>query len=172
MALVLVGLGVLYCRGPSAKTVVAATYVNVESGRLEYRGSGFAAEWGEPVVHQGDLRRIERARYKFAPFFTHHAVVTTGDYSDPALVTVSPFRGGSIVWAAQTAPQGTLIVLHFIPYDASILAQLARLDDGDCARFVGREEKDGTIRGDDGAYSRLNSANHRYLLVEAVGACT
>ena len=84
---------------------------------------------------------------------------------------MSPFRGGSIVWSAQTQPGGSLIVLHFIPVDTTVAATLGRLRDGECARFAGREEVDGEIRGDEGGYSRLNSSNHRYVLVESVGAC-
>lgn len=172
VVLVLLIGGILYCRGPSARSVVANTRLAVEQGVVEYKGRSYAAEWGEPVIHQGDLRRIERARYRFAPFFTHHAVVTTGDFSDPERVTVSPFRGGSIIWSAAAPPRGTLVVLHFIPLDASVLAALTRLDDGDCARFSGREETDGEIRADDGAFSRLNSANHRYVLLDGVRGCS
>lgn len=171
VALVLILAIFLYCRGPSAKTIVAGTRIESDQGFLEYRGRRWAAEWGEPVVHQGDLRRIERARYKFAPFLTHHAVVTTGDYSDPERVTVSPFRGGSIMWSASTRPEGSLIVLHFLPADGSILGELARLGNGDCARFSVREEIDGHIEGEDGAHARLNSANHRYVLLEGVRPC-
>lgn len=171
VGLLLVAGAALYCRGPSARTIVADTRLAVAEGTLEYRGRRYAAEWGEPVVHRGHLRRIERARYAFAPFITHHAVLTTGDFSDPERVTVGPFRGGSVLWSASSQPRGTLVVLHFIPRDAVALAELARLDDGDCAELGGREEVDGHIHGEEGAFARLNSSNHRYFLLEGGAPC-
>lgn len=167
----LVVAGLLYCRGPSASTVVSRTRLDTAAGAIDYGDVRFEAEWGEPVRHEGDIRRIGRARYKPAPFFTHHAVVTTGDFSDPDRVTVSRFNGGSIIWTAQTRPEGSLIVLHFVPADASVLASLKRLGEGDCARFSGREETDSHIKGSDGSWIKLTHDNHRYVLLEAVQAC-
>ena len=169
--LVLIIVGILWCRGPSASRIVARTEIAREAGALVYEGLRYEAEWGEPVVHQGNLRRLGRARYEYAPFFTHDAVVTTGEFSDPKLVSVSKLRQGSMYWSAPREPQGSLIVLHFIPADATVLKALQSLDVGDCARFTGREETDSEIRGSDGGFVRLTHDNHKYLLVERIQAC-
>ena len=165
--LALVGL-VLYCRGPSASTVVGDTFIQRDEGWLRYKETRYEAEWGPEIVYAGDARFIERAKYKSAPFFTHHAVITTGEFSDPDLVNLRHNGGGNFIWAAPRKPEGTIIVPHLVPLDRDVLARLKSIDDGDAVELIGRDEVDSRIDGDDGSWIQLNHSNHKYVLVERV----
>lgn len=164
----LVAAAFLYLRGPSAGRVVSNTIVAAESGYIQYKSVRYTAEWGPEVVHAGDIRLVDRAKYKSAPFFTHHAVVTTGDYSDPELVKINDAGGGNFYWTAKKRPAGTILALHFVPRDKQALIALKRVDSGDSVEFVGREEIDGAVQGSDGTYLRLQHDNHRYVLLDGV----
>lgn len=159
---------VLYCRGPSASTVVGDTFIQPDEGWLRYKEVRYEAEWGPEIVHEGDARFIERAKYKSAPFFTHHVVVTTGEFSDPDLVNLRHNGGGNFFWSAPKQPEGTIIVLHLVPLDRDVLDQLQSIDNGDAVKLVGREEVDSRVDGDDGSWLKLGHSNHKYLLVERV----
>lgn len=157
---------VLYCRGPSASSIVSETTLSPDEGWLEYREARFEAEWGPRITREGRTRFFERAKYKSAPFFTHHTVLTTGEFSDPELVSIRKTGGGSFSWAAPRKPKGTLVVLHMVPLDEDVLDQLQAIDDGDRVELVGREEVDGGVTGSDGSGMRLGSRNHKLFLVE------
>lgn len=157
----------LYLKWPSASSVVGDTWVVPDEGTLEYQGARWEAEWGPEVVHQGTARLFERAKYKSAPFFTHHTVLTTGDFSNPELVEIVHQGGGNFFWSSRSKPAGSLVALHMVPLNADVLQQLRQIDDGDRVELVGRHESDSRIDGEDGAYVRLNHSNHKYLLVES-----
>lgn len=157
----------LYLRWPTASSVVGDTWVVPEEGWLEYKGVRYEAEWGPEVVYEGNARLFERAKYRSAPFFTHHTALATGDFSDPALVTISHNGGGNFLWGAPQKPEGSLVVLHMVPLNAEALDQLKRIDDGDLVELVGREEIDGHVTGANGKSLRLTHGNHKYLLVES-----
>lgn len=157
----------LYLKWPSASSVVSHTSIAPEEGWLEYEGVRYQAEWGPEVVYQGSARLFERAKYKSAPFFTHHTALATGDFSDPALVTISHTGGGNFLWGAPAKPAGSLVILHIVPLDGEVLDQLKQIDDGDRVELVGRVETDGHVTGDNGKSLRLTHGNHKYLLVES-----
>ncbi len=164
--LLAVAAAFLYLRWPSAGRVVANTIVAAENGYIQYKAVRYEAAWDPEVTHAGDVRLIERAKYKSAPFFTHHAIVTTGDYSDPGLVKIGDSGGGNFYWTAKQRPEGTLVVLHLVPRSRPVLKELERVGVGDSVELVGREEVDGGVEGSDGSYLRLTHDNHRYLLLD------
>ncbi|MFQ5526406.1 MAG: hypothetical protein ACE5GX_09125 [Thermoanaerobaculia bacterium] len=168
LLLLAVAAAFLYLRGPSAGRVVSNTVISPESGIIQYKAVLYEADWGPEIVHSGNIRLIERARYKPAPFFTHHGLITTGEFSDPEIVEVRHTGGGNFIWTAKERPEGTLVALHFVPRDRTALRALASLDDGDAVELIGREEVDGAVKGSDGSFLRLQHDNHRYLLVESV----
>ena len=157
----------LFFKWPSASTVVADTWVVPDEGRIEYKDVAYRAEWGPEVVYEGHARLFERAKYKLAPFFTHHTALSTGDFADPKLVAIVHNGGGNFIWTAAEKPEGTLMVLHMIPLNADVLDQLEEIDDGDLVELVGRHETDSRIDGPNGMYVRLNHGNHKYLLVQS-----
>lgn len=168
LLVLVVAAAFLYLRGPSASQIVSNTVIATERGTIQYKTATYEAEWGPEVTHSGDVRLIDRAKYKSAPFFTHHAVLTTGEYSDPAIVKLGDSGGGNFYWTAKKQPEGTLLALHFVPRDPIVLRALKRIDEGDSIAFVGREEIDSNINGSNGSYIRLQHNNHRYLLLEEV----
>lgn len=166
LAVVAVVATVLYCRGPSAARVVANTSISPDQGWIDYKDVRYQAEWGPEVIRRGNARLFERAKYKAAPVFTHHTVLTTGEHSDPELVHIRHSGGGSFFWTAPRAPKGSLVVLHMVPLDEEVLSQLQEITDGDLVELAGREEVDGSVRGSDGSFLRLAHGNHKYFLVE------
>jgi hypothetical protein len=168
LLLLVVAAAFFYLRGPSVGRIVSNTVITAEEGTIQYKAVRYEAEWGPEITHSGDVRLIDRAKYKPAPFFTHHAVLTTGEYSDPDIVKITDSGGGNFYWTAKKQPQGTLIALHFVPRDQTVLRALKRIDEGDSIAFVGREEVDGSVEGSDGSYMTLRHDNHRYLLLDEV----
>lgn len=163
---------VLLFRGPSADAIVRNTTIAPEAGWIQFKDVRFEAEWGDQVSYRGYARLFERARYKSAPFFTHHTMLSTGDYAVAKRVQMRHNGGGSFSWSAQVEPEGTVVALHIVPRDDRVLRQLKRIDDGDLVELVGRVELDGHVKGSDGSYHRLGRSNHKYLLVESATRLT
>lgn len=157
-----------FLRGPSPARIASQTVISPEAGTLEYRGVHYEAEWGEPVTRTGDIRLIDRAKYKSAPFFTHHAVLTTGDFSDPSRVKLGDSGGGSFYWTAKEQPEGTILALHFVPQDEIVVRVLEALNEGDTVTLIGRDEVNGEVKGSDGSFLRLRHDNHKYVLLQEV----
>ena len=153
---------------PSAHSVAQKMVVNTENGIIEYKDITYTAEWGDQKVYVGDIRYIGRAYDKYAPYITNDAIVTTGEFSDPSIVSVTPIRHGNMYWRAQKQPKGTLIVLHFIPENLTVYKDLARIKKGQRIEFTGREEVDSKIINSKGGYIALGHSNHRFFLLEKV----
>ncbi len=170
LLVLLLAAGALYCKVPRVSKIVADTSISVEDGWIDYRDVRYQAEWGPEEARAGNARLFERAKYKSAPFFTHHTVLTTGEFSDSELVTIRHTGGGNFTWAAPRKPEGTLVVLHIVPLDEDVLDQLGTIDDGDLVELTGRVEIDGKVSGSDGSWLRLGHSNHKYFLVERATA--
>ncbi|MCP4204637.1 MAG: hypothetical protein GY769_22235 [bacterium] len=168
LLVLVVAAAFVYLRGPSARRVVSNTVIAAEAGAIQYKAVRYEADWGPQVTHSGDVRLIDRAKYKPAPFFTHHVVLTTGEYSDPGVVKLGDSGGGNFYWTAKKQPEGTILALHLVPRDQTVLRALKRIDEGDSIAFAGREELDGHVKGSNGSYLRLQHDNHKYLLLEEV----
>jgi len=147
--------------------------LDLEAGRIDYAGITYEALWTEETIRfEGDLRYAGRAYSRELPMVTHDAVLTTGDFSDPKLVKVSPLKKGSGTWRSKSSskgtPKGTLVALHFIPSDLGIHGQLTRLREGDSVEIEGRVETDSRVDASNGGFWRLNHSNHKLVLVTAV----
>ena len=157
---------------PSVEDIAREMQVDRRGGFVKYQDKVFTAEWGDKIKHTGDIRYFGRAYYDGVPIFTHDAVVTTGEFSDPDIVEVTPIKDGSMYWYANKQPEGSLVVLHFIPEDFSVFEDLKLIREGDRIEFSGREETDSTVESSDGSYIKLMHANHKYLLVSEVRRLT
>ncbi len=166
--LVLVALVWWLRQPPSAARIIDDTRVSVNDDYVEYDGQRYLADWGKTTRHVGDVRVFTRAYHRVAPFVTHEAVLTTGDFSDPDLVEVSPIRKGSMSWSARTRPKGTLIVLHFVPADRDVLSRLELLREGDRVELAGHEVSDHRITAGLGRTLQVNGSNHKFLMVTGV----
>ena len=168
LLIVVAAVAYFYFRTPSADSVVKKMHVDIENMTIEYGGVTYSAEWGGETSHAGDIRYIGRAYDKNAPYITNDAVVTTGEFSDPSIVHITPIRKGSMSWRAQKQPKGTLVVLHFIPASLTVYNDLKQIEEGDTVEFIGREEVNSRIEGSDGSFIGLTHSNHKFLLLDEV----
>lgn len=159
--------GYFWFQPPSVDSVFSG--MQFSHGNIVYRNVTYQTEWGPEVQHRGTVHYIHRAFYRAVPLITHHAIVTTGEYNDPAITTIQNIdSSGNMSWRATHNPQGSLIVLHFIPQNKEVLEQLKNLKNGDQAIFVGAEERDSKIVGSNGAWLQLGHDNHKYVLLRTV----
>ncbi|MFC1807100.1 hypothetical protein ACFL0T_01885 [Candidatus Omnitrophota bacterium] len=165
---VIIILVYFYFKAPSADSIVEAMNVNRLKGTIEYKGVTYTAKWSSLRTHKGEIRYIGRAYDKSAPYITNDAIVTTGDFSDPSKVNVTPIRNGNMSWSAPEKPTGTLIVLHFIPANKAVYDDLKQLESGQNVKFIGREEVDSKITGSDKSFIGLGHDNHKFFLLEKV----
>jgi hypothetical protein len=160
--------GYLYYRTPSTDAIFSDMKIDPAKGIFEYKNIKYTAEWGNRKIYAGDIRYIGRAYDKFAPYITYEAVLTTGEFSDPSIVEVTPIRNGCMSWRSEKQPKGTLIVLHFIPADIEAHFGLKNLEQWQTVRLTGREELDSRITGSDETLVGLGHGNHKFFLVENV----
>jgi len=158
----------LVFKNPSVDTIVADLSIASEQGRIELNGVTYEAQWGNEITLSGDLRYFGRAYSEYAAYITHDAVLTTGEFSNPEIVTIKPMRKGNTSWRAPRQPSGTFLALHFIPLNATVLDKLKQLKEGDRVEFVGREETDSSVTGSDGSIFKLLHTNHKLLLVSDI----
>lgn len=166
--LILLVAAYYYFKEPSTDSIVKNMTVDKTNGSISYKKVVYNADWGGLKTYKGDIRYIGRAYDSAAPIITHDAVITTGDFSDPSLVYVSKITNGRMYWRAEKQPQGTLIVLHFIPANKSVHDKLKRLKTGDKVSLFGREEIDSRITSSDNNLVGLGHDNHKFFLLEKV----
>ncbi|MFH1836910.1 MAG: hypothetical protein ABH862_02175 [Candidatus Omnitrophota bacterium] len=157
-----------YFKTPSTDSIVRNMSIDETKGTIECKGTVYDAGWAYAKVYKGDIRYVGRAYHKDAPYITYDAIVTTGDFSDPSLVRVTPIRNGNMSWSASKKPDGTLIVLHFIPANKTVNDDLKRLKTGDKVELAGREESDSKITASDGNFVGLGHDNHKFFLLKSV----
>jgi hypothetical protein len=169
LVVIIAGIGIfLFLRPPSAMKIARGMSIDVKGGTVSYDGVSYTTEWGKPVTREGDIRHFIRAYNKYAPIVTFHLVLTTGEFSDPEIVTLDHNRGGNYFWRSKKQPEGTLIVLHLVPENEAVFRTLRNLDEGDRVEIVGRDEMRGSIEDENGAYLRLGHDNHKFVLVSRV----
>jgi hypothetical protein len=168
IALVAVAAAWFFLREPSADNIVANMIVDVVTGDIRYKDVTYKAGWGKEKTYEGQVRVIVNAHHKYAPYITQEIVLTTGEFSDPSIVTVSKIKDGNMYWRANRQPKGTLVVLHFIPLNYNIYEKLKQVQEGQTVKFSGRDVKDSLIKGSDGTYIKLQHSNHRFFVVEDV----
>ena len=128
----------LLTRPPSGEKIARGMEIDVEGDSVSYKGVVYATKWGEPITREGVVRHITRAYNRHVPIVTFHAVLTTGEFSDPGVVTIDHNSGGNYIWRAKKQPEGTLIVLHFVPENAVVFRALRGIDVGDTVEVHGR----------------------------------
>ncbi len=158
----------LFFKTPSSRSIAQATRIHVDEGTIEYGNAIYDVVWREPATFSGDIRYVGRAYTRYAPFITHDAVITTGEFSDPQIVEIAPIKNGTTYWRAGKQPDGTLVVLHFVPASVEIHDLLAGLETGETVTIAGKLEDDGTITGPHGGYLKLMHDNHKIILVTGV----
>lgn len=161
-----------YFKAPSADSIARTMRIDIQNGTIDYKGVKYSAQWSKERVHYlGDVRYIGRAYNQYVPCITNDAIVTTGEFSDPSITGEVQLVNGSLKWARRgwdKYPQGTLVVLHFIPADVLVYNNLKRIKKGQRVEFIGREETDSKIYAFHGGGNVLIHDNHRFFLLEDV----
>lgn len=169
LVVVIAAAGIFFLtRPPSGVKLVREMDIDVAAGSIAYRGVVYTSEWGAEITRSGQVRHVVRAYDKNVPIVTFHLVLTTGEFSDPSIVTIDHNGGGNYIWRAKKQPQGTLIVLHLVPGSETVFRTLRSVDEGDTVEIVGRDEARGAIENENGAYLRLGHSNHKFVLVNRV----
>lgn len=168
VAVLFVGAVFLFTRPPSAGGIARGMEIDLESNQISYKGDDFTAEWGNPQTRSGVVRHVVRAHNRRIPIVLYHLVLTTGDFSDPEIVTIDHNGGGNYLWRARTQPEGSLIVLHLVPESELAFRTMRSIEIGDRIEVAGRDELRGSIERRDGAYLRLGHDNHKFVLVRRV----
>lgn len=165
---ILVVGGYLWMRPPSGEAIARGMSIDLEAGTIVYNGVAYTASWGEPKTREGVVRHIVRAYAKHVPVVTYHLVLTTGEFSDPAIVTIDHNGGGNYIWRSKKQPEGTLIVLHTVPESDVVFKALRGIGEGDRVKIAGRDETRSAIEAENGGYLRLGHSNHAFVLVSHV----
>ena len=169
VVLVVLAVGLYFLmRPPSAGKIAGGIEVDLQSNSIRYDGRTYTATWGEPGSRAGDVRYLIRDHDKRIPIVLYHLVLTTGEFSDPEIVTIDHNRGGNFIWRAKKQPEGTIIVLHLVPENELAFRTMRGVKEGDRIEVFGRDEVRGSIERDDGAYLRLGHDNHKFVLVTRV----
>jgi hypothetical protein len=158
----------LLTRPPSGAKIARDMDIDVQGGSVTYKGVVYSTKWGGQVTRTGVVRHITRAYNRHVPIVTFHAVLTTGEFSDPEIVKLDHTGGGNYIWRSGKQPEGSLIALHFVPENPVVFRALRGIDVGNSIEIVGRDETRGAIEGEDGSYLRLGHANHKFVLVNQV----
>ena len=144
--------------------------VDVDQELLTYGDVSYEADWSyDQSIYSGDIRFVHRADLPGLPIVTHEVIITTGEYSDPEFVSITPIKNGTMRWSAPSRPEtGSLDVLHFIPINKSVLQSLDEIEEGDVITVYGYTEEDRIIRGSDGSMGGLRHDGHEFILVEKI----
>ena len=97
-------------------------------------------EYNHDSVFEGKVSKVYPIREGMFSILTHDILVTSGDYANPELVTVSVFNHHFTWKTANPSPiPGTINLLHTVPMNEDIYEQLLKIRDGDQVKITGRE---------------------------------
>jgi len=160
----------IFFKPPAPRSVIDTMQIDATTRIIEYKQMMYKATWSEEKVFSGDLRYIGPVYRSALPILTHTAAITSGEYSNPALVTIEP-RGGDIAFGFRKEPTGSIDILLLIPADAMVYDTLANLKGENKVTIKGRttqeidiSDKDGKI----GGKGMLSNEHQKFILVTAV----
>ena len=90
-------------------------------------GSNWAIfyETPNPSLYNGKVPHIYPIRLGLVPFLTHDILITSGDYSNPDLVSTSVFDHHFTWTASKTkSPVGAIHLIHAVPMNEAIYQQI------------------------------------------------
>jgi hypothetical protein len=94
----------------------------------------------EGSIFTGVVRSISPIRLSMVPFLTHDILVTSGDYSDPDLVSTSVHNHHYTWYSSRSSPPvGTINLIHAVPLNEDIYHQLLQLRTWQQVTLRGRE---------------------------------
>lgn len=158
-----------WMRAPDPETVWRQSTFSQDFTRIESQGESYSASWEEDLsAFEGELQQMVPEALKYAPFISHHLVLTDGDYSDPDKVEIRPLKKGKTSWRAKQQPRGRFLVLHLLPADAEVLRRINAIAPGQRAIWSGQRLVKGRLENSKGGYFQVNNTNHIVLLLRDV----
>lgn len=168
--LVLAAAFLAYLSWKPSTSSIAEEMVFDEAGQITYDGHRFEIEWEDEVVEvRGDLRLKERFYNKNIPIITWTFVVTTGEYSDPALVKIKSHGDGSLRWEAPRQPKGTFMAYSLVAKNAKVDSALHAVEEGSVVFLEGRLSRTGRITGDGRPLAQISNTLQKFILLDAAG---
>lgn len=106
---------------------------NQDSWKIEY-------DYPWDSTFSGLVRHVSPIRLSQFPMLSHDILVTTGDFSDPSIVTID-VSNHHFSWISlnNTPPKGTINLLHTVPLNTTIYQQLLKIQNGTKVKIIGRE---------------------------------
>ncbi len=153
---------------PSSTGIAEKMAVDAE-GKVTFEERIYSTEWGETEEIRGHLRIKERHYDENMPILTWTFLVTTGEYTDPAIVSLSTDGHGNFQWRADRQPKGSLIGYHLVPASPAAEKSLRAIDEGNEIFLEGKLSKTSRLESDRGAFVQLTHSNHKFVLLEAAG---
>ena len=135
--------------------------------QLSYNGQAFYSDWTDDLKSiSGHVRRIDRHYDKNIPIITYDLVITSGDFSDPDLVTIKHKGDGNYRWSSEKQPSGSIVFYHAIPNNIQSQRKLDSLNEGDSVTILAKVSKNSEIKASNGTFFKLLHTNHKIILVE------
>jgi hypothetical protein len=136
---------------------------------IGYDGVQYTATWSDPQTFSGTVQWTGRASASSIPFLTHEVLVTTGDYSDPAIVHIKPVEDHHTTWTFPPGRnlQGTIFIVHCIPATPAIYDALDAVRVGETVEIEGDVAK-GQIQSSRGGAWGTSNPTHPTVFVRDV----
>ena len=98
-------------------------------------------ETDQPRSFSGQIRYLSMDHIRNFPIISFDILITSGDFSDPAIVTTNVFPNHTFSWSkpVNTNPQGTINLIHAVPMDQKTEQKLMQLHQGETVTIEGRE---------------------------------
>jgi len=168
-SMIAVAIWFVFFKQPAPRSVVATMQIDATTHTIEYKQMKYEGNWSAEKNFSGDLRYISTISQKVMPILTHLAVVTTGEYSNPELVTIES-RGDGIVFGSRKKPEGSIHILSLIPADITVYNALTNLKAENKVTIKGRMTQE-LITSDQGklfAKGVLSDEHQAFVLVTSV----
>lgn len=137
-------------------------------GAIIHKGEKYQSDWGGVEKVEGFVRRKDRHFDSNMPILTYDIVLTSGDYNDANLVTITHNGGGNYSWRYKNKPTGTIVIYHTVPSSLVAQSKLDEIEQGEWVTIVGKISSNNEIKGDSGRFVKLMHSNHKFILVQDV----
>ena len=155
-------MGLMACKGNHSGAQIIQK-MQVQDGQITYDGRVFKVDWApEEQTFTGDVRAILSEYNPYAPFNTHVLFLTTGVYSNPEIVSVTP--EGKVQLHPEKITEkanGEVYTLHLAPMTLADYRRIEDIQVGQKLAITVLLETDGKITDDQGKYIQYASDPHK-----------
>ena len=162
----IMGAIMFYMKSPSASSIVMATQVGET---ITFNHVSYSAEWGASEDISGYVSRLDRHYSESVPVIIFDMVLTSKDFANPNVVTITHNGNGNYSWTSKTRPEGEFLVCHLVLGSLLTLKQLEDVKQGDTIKITAKVSQNNALKSDSGFFS-VNHDNHKILYVENIQA--